>query len=955
LVKPLNPNRACKHLVTGFWRLLKHLKTVVQRPQAISDNAVCKIFDPFRRYLYRVHMREMPTYEQIPVNCPSVRYTTLPRAVDVTSANIGERQEHDVDWRIRVEQVFNHVADLPAEARSRYFHEQNVEPAVRREVEALVGFDSASRLSLEKNISLVAKRALTRFEPAVMRCGAYELEDLLGCGGMGSVYLARRVDGEVTQRVAIKLLRPGSDEPTARQRFLQERQILASLNHRNIARLLDAGHREDGQPFLVMEYVEGTTIAEYASDLSVRQKIALFLKVCAPVGYLHRNLVVHRDLKPANILIDNEGEPKLLDFGIAKMLDLTADSTVTSRWILTPDYASPEQVTGRPITTASDIYSLGAVLYRLLTHTSPAPLAADAGANGFAGSYGRVVPPGKLASELRGDLEAILMKALRPEPQDRYTSVEQFSDDLVSYLESRPIRARKDDTWYRARKFLRRRWLPAAAATITVAGLSAGLAVADHERAIAQRRFSDVRQLANVFLFDFERALRNVPGTLDARELVASTSQRYLRQIAAESRYDPRLEREIAESYERLADIEQSIQSGGGRSSSDTESLLQALKIHRRLGDDRAKNPVLRRKYIDLASALGYRYQDEQNATEAARWADQAIDLSEKWVAAEPHSVDALAAATAALMRGATTKEVNGQIAIALHSLDKSTAYGERALAAAPNDQTISFLLSEAYVISCDLLVNVGHYSEALIHARRSLQLIEPLCAQYPDNSRFRMMLVNANSAVGIAERRLGETDPAHVRRAVPFLQRAFVLAEEVMHGDPRNVQSKDNFIVHSTRLGLLFVSMKKLDGAVRVYENASGVARQLVAADPKSRRNWFLLGKTQLDLGWTYIESKKLAKARRAFLDADEGFSRALAMDPADTVTLESRASQFEGLARAARASGDREESRRWMRRCLEIMRVMIQRDPSARSYIGEYANKLKLAREVGISSTGF
>jgi serine/threonine protein kinase/tetratricopeptide (TPR) repeat protein len=896
----------------------------------------------------------MPAYEQVPENCPSVGYSTLPRAVDANSANIGEHKGHDVDRRIRVEQVFNHVADLPVEARNRYFHEQDIEPAIRREVEAIVGFDSGSRLSLQENISLVATRALAQFEPAVMRCGAYELEDLLGCGGMGSVYLARRVDGEVTQRVAIKLLRPGSDEPTARQRFLQERQILASLNHRNIARLLDAGHREDGQPYLVMEYVEGTTIAEYASDLSVRQKIALILKVCAPVGYLHRNLVVHRDLKPANILIDIEGEPKLLDFGIAKMLDLTGDSTVTSRWILTPDYASPEQLAGLPITTASDIYSLGAVLYRLLTNTSPASFAADAGAKGRAASYGRVVPPGKLASELRGDLEAILMKALRPEPQDRYTSVEQFSDDLVNYLQSRPIRARKGDTWYRARKFLRRRWLPASAAAITVAGLSAGLVVADHERAIAQRRFNDVRQLANVFLFDFERSLRNVPGTLDARELVASTSQRYLKQMAAESRYDPTLEREIAESYERLADIEQSIQSGGGKSSSDTESLLRAIEIHRRLGDDRAKNSVLRRKYIDLVSVLGYRYQDERNATEAARWTDQAIDLSEKWVAAEPHNADALAAATAAFMRGATTKEVNGQIAVALHSLDKSTAYGERALAAAPNDQTISFALSEAYVISCDLLVDVGSYSEALIYAQRSLQLIEPLSAQHPDDSRFRMMLVNANSAVGIAERRLGETDPAHLQRAVPSLRRAFELAKEVMHADPRNVQSKDNFIVHSSRLGLLFVSMKKLDGAIRAYEDASDVARQLVVADPKSRRNWFLRGKTQLDLGWTYIESKKPAKARGAFLDADEGFSRALAMDPADTVTLESRASQFEGLARLARASGDKDESRRRMRRCLEIMRGMIQRDPAARSYIGDYANKLKLAREVGISSKG-
>jgi serine/threonine protein kinase len=853
----------------------------------------------------------------------------------------------------RAEEIFNHVADLPTEARDRYFCEQNVEPAMRRKVEALVALDSGSGISLDNNISQVAQRALAQFEPKVMHCGAYQLEDLLGCGGMGSVYLAKRVDGEVTHRAAIKLLRPGSDAPAARQRFQQERQILATLSHRNIARLLDAGHREDGQPYLVMEYVEGKPITEYASDLDVRQKITLFLKVCDAVGYLHRNLVVHRDLKPANILIDIEGEPKLLDFGIAKMLDVTADSTVTSRWILTPGYASPEQLAGGPITTASDIYSTGAVLYSLLIHASPNPVKADPEATALPLSNGQVIAPGRLAPELKGDLDAILMKALRQEPQDRYTSIEQFSDDLVSYLQSRPVRARKGDGWYRARKFLRRQWLPAVASAISVVGLSAGFIVANHERAIAQRRFSDVRRLASVFLFDFERAIRDVPGTLGARKLVVSTSQLYLKQMATESRHDATLEREIAESYERLADVQQSIQSGGGKSPGDTDSLLQALEIYGKLGDDQAKNPVLRRKYIELASALGYRYQDEHNAKGAARWADQAISLSERWVAAEPHSVDALTAAAAAFMRGATTKEVGGQIAAAVNSLNKSIGYGERALAASPNDETVLFLLSEAYVIFCDLLIDVGRYTEALIHARRSLQLIEPLCAHHPDSSRFRVMLMNANSAVGIAERRLGETDPRHLQLAAPSLQRAFELAEEAMRADPRNVQSKDNFIVHATRLGLLFVSMKKFDAAVHAYEDASDAARQLVVADPRSRRSWFLLGKTRLDLGWTHIEGGELAKARAPLLQADQGFSRALEMDPTDTVILECRTSQYEGLARTAWASGDRREAHRWMELCLKVMRGMIERDPAAKSYIGEYADKLKFAREIGISKT--
>ena len=873
-----------------------------------------------------------------------------------TSASAGQLEKCGIARRVRVEEIFNHIAELSLDAQKRYFAQHEVEPTVQREVEALLAFDSGSSFSLEENISLVAQGALEQFQPKSMNCGPYRLGDLLGRGGMGAVYSAERADGEVAQRLAIKLLRPGSDEPIVRERFLAERQILANLSHPNIARLLDAGHGDDDQPYLAMEYVEGQPIDTYASEISTRQKVTLFLKVCAAVAYMHRNLVVHRDLKPANILVTTEGEPKLLDFGIAKMLGPTTDSTATSTRMLTPDYASPEQVVGGPITTASDIYSLGAVLYKVLTGTSPHRFeGVSPGAIAFAISNGRITPPSRLVPGLSDDLEMILMKALRREPQERYAAVEHFSEDLENYLQSRPIRARKGDAWYRARKFLHRHYLPVAAVTLTVTALLAGILVANHERAIAQQRFSDVRQLANVFLFDFERSIRYTPGTLDARSLIASTSQRYLKQLAAESRRDPTLDREIAESYERLAEIQQSIQSGGGKSPGDTDNLLQSLQIRRRLGDDRSSNPVLRRKYIELASALGYRYQDEHNATVAARWADEAMDLSETWIMAEPHNLDALAAATAAFMRGATTKEVGGEIANALKSLEKAVRFGERAIAGAPNEESVSFLLSEAHVIFCDLLVEVGRYCDALIHARRSLQLMEPLWSHHPDNSRFRVMFLNANSAVGIAERRLGETDPAHLQLAVPFLQHAFALAGETMHADPRNSQSKDNFIVHSTRLGLLFVSLKKFDAALHVYTEAYEVARELAAIDPKSRRNWFLLGKTQLDLGRIYLENNNPSKARSALLASDQGFSRALAMDPTDSVVLECQASQFEGLARAAWTSRNVRDARRWMQRCLEVMRGMIKRDPSARSYIGEYTDKLKFAREIGISTAEF
>jgi serine/threonine protein kinase len=215
----------------------------------------------------------------------------------------------------------------------------------RNEAEGLIAFDVPSDTTLEDDVANIALGAAARVEPLMrnLPCEPYRLEKLLGRGGRGTVYSADRADGEVAQRVAVKLIHPGADGPDLRRRFLAERQILATLSHPNIARLLDGGHREDGQPYLVMEYVEGRPIDVYTAEKSVREKVKLFVKVCEPVSYLHRNLVVHRDLKPAHILVTAEGEPKLLDFGIAKLLDLSGDSTVTAVRMLTPDYASPRR------------------------------------------------------------------------------------------------------------------------------------------------------------------------------------------------------------------------------------------------------------------------------------------------------------------------------------------------------------------------------------------------------------------------------------------------------------------------------------------------------------------------------------------------------------------------------------------------------------------------------------
>jgi len=382
----------------------------------------------------------------------------------------------------RVEELFHVLADCSSELRVRYFAEHDVEPAARKQVEALLAYDSDPSAPLRQSIRTAASRTFLQLEAGEWRCGPYRIMNVIGRGGMGAVYLAERADGEVAQRVAVKLLLTGACD-FQRDQFLRERQILAALSHPNIAHLLDSGHLDNGEPFLVMEYIEGKPIDVFASGLSVQEKVGLFLKVCAATGYLHRNRVVHQDLKPGNILVTPDGEPKLLDFGIAKALDLATHSAITGMRALTPEYASPEQLRGRKVSTSTDIYSLGAVLYRLLTGKSPQEFE-DLSPETIARTLTarEVKRPSKWAPELKGDLELILLKSLRREPQERYATAEQFGEDLQAFLEARRVKARFNNAWYRARKFVRRHRFLVAALLLAVISFSAGLIAANYVR-----------------------------------------------------------------------------------------------------------------------------------------------------------------------------------------------------------------------------------------------------------------------------------------------------------------------------------------------------------------------------------------------------------------------------------------------------------------------------------------
>jgi eukaryotic-like serine/threonine-protein kinase len=435
----------------------------------------------------------------------------------------------------RVREIFDGALERPAQDRAAYLRVLCAgDDEIRRDVEGLLASHDSSMdfletpaVNLSQALSSTGANGEDSEYPAGYRLGPYQFERRIGRGGMGSVWLATRFDPEFNRKVAIKMVKRGMDSQEILRRFRMERQLLANLDHPNIALLIDGGSTPEGLPYLVMEYVEGTPIDRYCEDrkLSITDRLKLFRAVCSAVQYAHQNLVVHRDIKTGNILVTAEGVPKLLDFGIAKLLpsdSSTLDLAQTRPEMrpMTLDYASPEQVRGDAITTATDIYSLGVLLYRMLTGKMPYGLDAHSQAtlqhairdkdplppSAVVLADDKIAIPeatqkmdvavetrdkarGRLRRKLRGDLDMIVLKALRKEPHERYVSAEQFSEDIRRYLEGRPVIARMDTPGYRWGKFLRRNVASVAAAVLIATGLVgiAGVSRDQAQRANAAR------------------------------------------------------------------------------------------------------------------------------------------------------------------------------------------------------------------------------------------------------------------------------------------------------------------------------------------------------------------------------------------------------------------------------------------------------------------------------------
>ena len=580
-------------------------------------------------------------------------------------------------WQ-RVKQLLDQAITIESGERSSFLdHACDGDAELRNEVDSLLASHEQAGTGFLKTpaVDLKASASLRSRSLAGRLIGVYQIVEEIGSGGMGEVYRAVRADGQYTKEVAIKLVRGGFDSRFVLERFLNERQILASLDHPNIARLMDGGTTEDSIPYLVMELIEGTRIDCFCDEhrLSITQRLQLFRHVCTAVQYAHQHLVIHRDIKPSNILVTKEGVPKLLDFGIAKILDPATGSETTMLRPMTPEYASPEQIRGEPITTASDVYSLGVVLYQLLTGRSPYPggtrnshelaravcetdpgrpstvvLNAQAARDGeqvepltpAQVSDTREGSPVKLHRRLEGDLDNIVLMAVRKEPQRRYASVEQFAEDIRRHLEALPVTATSGSWRYRAERFAVRHKAGVLATTVALIALAAGVGatvraariarqqaqIAQAERVRAEKRFSDVRKLANSLIFEIHDSIQDLPGATPSRKLLLDRALEYLDKLSTDTAGDVDLQRELAWGYQRLSAVQgDTSQSNLGQISAAEVSIRKSIALFEAVAKANPKNVT---DQLNLAMAYRRRAFTDIYERNGRQEIDQALAIS---------------------------------------------------------------------------------------------------------------------------------------------------------------------------------------------------------------------------------------------------------------------------------------------------------------------------------------
>jgi serine/threonine protein kinase len=716
--------------------------------------------------------------------------------------------------------------------------------------------------------------------------GPYRIVRELGRGGMGTVYLAERADEQYEKQVAIKLIKRGMDTDSVLRHFWNERQILAGFDHPNIARLFDGGVTEDGLPYFVMEYVEGIPIDHYceAHQFSVIERLKLFREVCAAVSYAHRHLVVHRDIKSTNILVTKEGVAKLLDFGIAKILQPGESgqplATLTGLRLMTPEYASPEQVRGQVVTTASDVYSLGIVLYELLTGRFPYRFASKTPQDiertiteqiperpsAITRDHNQLFANGNQKA-LRGDLDNIALMALRKEPERRYQSVEQLSEDIQRHLKSRPILARKDNIAYRAGKFVRRNRIAIAAGSLVLLSLVAGLVATTWEARRERRRFNDVRQLAHSVLFDYHDAIKDLPGATKVRERLVKDALTYLDSLAKEAGGDPALQRELAAAYERVGDVRGQVYSASlGDRAGATESYLKALRIREALVAAAPRSAQGRRDLAAIYEKAGTELLETKEAPRGLEQLRKALTLYSELVVEQPARQESRSDLAEIHETIGLALEFRGDMPGALEQHYKALAICQQLVAANPKDRRLRRILSDSYETMGRALFQSSdaRVADALEANHKAVALLERLLAEEPTDNEYRRRLAISYQNDGDYRAWLKD-----FRGALESFRKKIAIDEQSFAADPANAQARSDLAYSGERIADLLVELRDYSQALPYYRRALEMYDRSMAADPKELglpiRAIIVrarLGKAQAKLGQLVSARKECDKA---------------------------------------------------------------------------------------------
>jgi non-specific serine/threonine protein kinase/serine/threonine-protein kinase len=799
-------------------------------------------------------------------------------------------------WQ-RVRPILESALELDPASRPAFLNGACADAALRHEVDSLIA-------AQEQNSSFLECPAVAEVVPdqdttsvaawtTGMKLGPYEIHSWLGAGGMGEVYRAFRADGEYKKQVAIKLVRAGQNSAFVVNRFKNERQILAGLEHPNIARFLDAGTTDGGLPYFAMELVEGQPIDRYcdAHRLPIEERLNLFLTVCSAVQHAHQNLVIHRDLKPGNILVTIDHVPKLLDFGIAKILDAPSvpaavDPTLTVMRVLTPEFASPEQVRGEIITTASDVYSLGVTLYVLVTGRDPYAFASHSpldvakavcdteplkpsetvhrceedirshgrGFNQTAEfvSVARNTRPEKLRRRLSGDLDNIILTALRKEPKRRYASVEQFAEDIRRHLESMPVLARTDTFGYRTSKFVTRHKMGLAAAALVSLTVLVGLAVTLQEARVAlrqaevakiqsaraERRFNDVRKLANSLLFDLRDPIHELQGSIHVEKMLVDTGLQYLDSLAQEAESDPSLQLELAEAYKRVGNAQGTpYGSNLGDSIGALASYRKALRLRqialKSTPQDIQEQIRLANNYRTIGSLLA-KMGDLPGARDSVRRALEITEVVAQQNQDDPRAIHELGVdfLTLGEVEGNTQgNEIMESPELGLQYHRKALEVNQKWIALEPTNrlpqQHAAFLNDR---IAADL-IQCGKPAEAMQYANQALAILEGMASSTDASSSA----VSIKDQIAATHSQLGNAllVSGNPRRAIAEFNAELAIYKYLYETDPGNSGGRLELSSAYLDLGAAWINFGRARTGLHILRNGIEIMEQPSFSNP--------------------------------------------------------------------------------------------------------------------------